>query len=151
VKRFAVIFMMIAVVMSLGCYHATIVTGSKAGDTVIDKPWANSFIFGLVPPAVMDVASQCPGGVAKVETEHSFLNWLVGGLTLGIYTPIHIKVTCAATAVSVNGVIEYLLPEADLVISTEATPAEAAEMFQVAAEMAKDTDQPVFVKFAANP
>ena len=38
----------------------------------------------------------CTDGVSKVETQHSFLNGLVGGLTLGIYTPIDITVTCAA-------------------------------------------------------
>jgi len=150
VKRYAIMFMLLAVVLCLGCYHATIVTGAKEG-TVIDKPWANSFIYGLVPPAVMDVASQCPGGVAKVETEHSFLNEVVGILTFGIYTPIHIKVTCAGTAVSINGEVEYLVPDADLVINQDATPEEAAGMFQAAVEMAVDSNEPVFVKFAANP
>ena len=149
-KRYAIMFMLLAVVLCLGCYHATIVTGAKEG-TVIDKPWANSFIYGLVPPAVMDVASQCPGGVAKVETEHSFLNEVVGILTFGIYTPIHIKVTCAGTAVSINGEVEYLVPDADVVISENATPEEAAGIFQAATEMALESKEPVFVKFAANP
>lgn len=30
-----------------------------------------------------------------VETQVSFLNQLVGALTFGIYTPMHITVTCA--------------------------------------------------------
>jgi hypothetical protein len=34
--------------------------------------------------------------LSKVETEHSFLNGLVGALTLGIYTPMHLTATCAA-------------------------------------------------------
>ena len=85
-----------------------------------------------------------------VETEHSFLNWLVGAVTFGIYTPIHIKVTCAGTAVSVNGEIDYLVPEADLVIREDATPKEAADVFQAATELAVDSDEPVFVKFAAS-
>jgi hypothetical protein len=36
--------------------------------------------------------------LSKVETEHSFLNGLVGALTLGIYTPMHLTVTCASGA-----------------------------------------------------
>jgi hypothetical protein len=36
--------------------------------------------------------------VAKVETQHTFLNQLVGFLTLGIYTPMQIRVTCATAA-----------------------------------------------------
>lgn len=149
-KRLAVIFMMLAVALCLGCYHAVIDTGASPGDVVIDMPWAKSFIFGLVPPDVVETAAKCPGGVAKVETEHSFLNWLVGAVTFGIFTPIHIRVTCAGTAVSLNGEIDYLVPSADLVIREEATPEEAADVLQAATELAVDSGEPVFVKFAAN-
>ena len=37
--------------------------------------------------------------MARVETKLSFLNQLVGSLTFGIYTPMEIKVTCAAGGV----------------------------------------------------
>ena len=65
----------------------------QSAGQVIDIPWAHSWVYGLVPPAPVNASSQCTNGVAKVETEMSFLNGLVG-LTWGIYTPIHIKVTC---------------------------------------------------------
>ena len=77
------------------CYHATIETGAPPSTTVIDKPWASSWVYGLVPPATVSTAAQCVGGVSRVETQHTFLNQLVGFLTLGIYTPMSIKVTCA--------------------------------------------------------
>jgi hypothetical protein len=80
--------------LSGACYHATVETGMASNGQVIDKAWANGFIYGLVPPDVVETAAKCPSGIAKVETEHSFLNSLVGGLTFGIYTPMHIKVTC---------------------------------------------------------
>jgi hypothetical protein len=87
----------VAALFSLGaCYHAVIETGRPAGTEIISNPWANSFIYGLVPPQVVNVASQCPGGVSKVETQHSFLNGLVASITFGIYTPMQIDVTCAA-------------------------------------------------------
>jgi hypothetical protein len=88
------------VVLCGGCYHVTVVTGAPAGPTVIDKPWQNSFVIGLVPPAELDVKSQCASGVAKVETERSFLNGLVGAITENIYTPIHVTVTCASGPVA---------------------------------------------------
>lgn len=78
-----------------GCYHAVIETGRPAGGTEVYKPWAMSFVFGLVPPPVENVASQCPGGVSKVETQHSFLNGLVAAITFSIVTPMEIRVTCA--------------------------------------------------------
>ena len=46
----------------------------------------------------METASRCPDGVAKVETQLSFLNQVVHILTLGIYTPMDIRVTCALPA-----------------------------------------------------
>jgi hypothetical protein len=48
-----------------------------------------------VPPKTIETASRCPDGVAKVETELTFLNQVVHILTLGVYTPMRIRVTCA--------------------------------------------------------
>ena len=79
-----------------GCFHATVETGATPSTVVIDKPFASAWIYGLVPPSTVSTTEKCPNGVAKVETQESFLNQLVGFLTLGIYTPMHIKVTCAA-------------------------------------------------------
>jgi hypothetical protein len=78
------------------CYHATVETGATPSSVVIDKSFASAWIYGLVPPSTVSTESKCPNGVAKVETQHSFVNQLVGVLTAGIYTPMQIKVTCAA-------------------------------------------------------
>ena len=79
-----------------GCYHVTVISGTSPSPTVVDKPWQNSFVYGLVPPPELNVKDQCPNGVQKVETEQSFVNGLVGALTWSLYTPIHAKVTCSA-------------------------------------------------------
>ncbi|MEJ2503824.1 MAG: Bor family protein [Gemmatimonadota bacterium] len=63
---------------------------------VVEEAWAHSFIAGLVPPSTVNVASECENGVARVETQHSFLNGLVAAITFSIYTPMQITVTCAA-------------------------------------------------------
>lgn len=86
--------------LSTGCYHASIETGMKPGSEKIEKEWASSFIFGLVPPDPIDAKSKCTSGVSKVETQHSFLNALVAFFTLQIYTPMDLTVTCAATGSS---------------------------------------------------
>jgi hypothetical protein len=78
------------------CYHATVETGATPSPIVIDKEFASSWIYGLVPPSTISIAEKCPHGVAKVETQHTFVNQLVGFITLGIYTPMQIRVTCAA-------------------------------------------------------
>ena len=81
---------------SAGCYHASIESGMKPGNDKIEKEWAHGFAWGLVGPDTIEAQSKCPSGLSKVETEHSFLNSLVQILTLGIYTPMHLTVTCAA-------------------------------------------------------
>jgi len=83
--------------MSAGCYHATVVTGATPGSEKIEKEWAASFVGGLVPPDTIESQNKCPAGVAKVETVHSFLNSLVGIVTIAIYTPMTIEVTCSAS------------------------------------------------------
>ena len=88
--------MLTVLAVTTGCYHATVVTGATPGNQTIEKPWATSLIYGLVPPETVQTASQCPNGIARVETQLSFLNQLVSGLTFGIYTPMTITVTCAA-------------------------------------------------------
>lgn len=85
-----------------GCYHVTVVHSrpgvtqqAAAAPTVVDKPFSHSFVAGLVPPAEVNVKDQCPRGVSKVETRQSLVNGLVGMLTNSLYTPIHVRVTCA--------------------------------------------------------
>jgi hypothetical protein len=89
---------LLGVVLAMsGCYHATVVTGATPGSEKIEKEWASGFVFGLVPPDTTETQSKCPNGVAKVETEHSFLNGLVAFFTIQIYTPMHITATCSAS------------------------------------------------------
>ena len=83
----------------MSCYHATLVdTNLEPSTRTVEDKWASSWIFGLVPPETVRTAEECPGGIARVETQLSFLNQLVGLLTIGIYTPMSIVVTCAANA-----------------------------------------------------
>lgn len=82
-------------IVCAGCYHATIETGATPSTEVIDQKFASSWIYGLIPPKTVSTAARCPNGPAKVETQHSFVNQLVGFVTLGIYTPMQITVTCA--------------------------------------------------------
>jgi len=91
-RRLALLF---AAVLLAGCYHITVVTAAPPAATTVNKEWQNSFVYGLVPPPELNVKDQCPQGVAKVETERSFLNGLVALLTWSIYTPMHTEVACA--------------------------------------------------------
>lgn len=85
----------VAVLTMSGCYHATVNTGVAPGTRQVEQLWAKSFIFGLVPPDVVNAMAECgSAGVARVETQISFLNGLVSMLTFSIFTPMQITVTC---------------------------------------------------------
>lgn len=96
VRRLAFVLSLTVIALTTGCYHAVVNTGRPAGNASIDIPWAHSFLGGLVPPKQVESASTCPSGVARVETRQSFLNLVAQAITLGIYSPMRITVTCAS-------------------------------------------------------
>lgn len=88
-------------VSQAGCFHQVFSTGLPAGTTGVTQSWHPTFIFGLVAAKPIDVRTVCPSGVAIASTRMTFANGLVGGLTLGIFTPHEVKVVCASSSASV--------------------------------------------------
>ena len=119
-----------------GCYHAVIQTGRPESTDLITMKWANGFLWGLIPPKGIETASRCTNGVAKVETQHSFLNGLAAALTFGIYTPIQIDVTCAARGTA----------SAESVIKVEQGRS-AEQAFSEALKLSAERNAPVYVQF----
>ena len=131
---------LLAAVTSLSaCYHATIETGLTPSTQVLEQSFASSWIYGLVPPKTVETTNRCPDGVAKVETQHTFVNQLVGFLTLGIYTPMHIRVTCAQASGATTGAMLTIpaSPESD----------EVRGVFRDAADLAAREQTVVLVRF----
>jgi len=119
-----------------GCYHATINTGRQPSGQTINRPWAHSFIGGLVPPAVVETASACPNGVARVETQHSFLNMLAAFVTFSIYTPMTITVQCAGGAPDA--------PQSDVI---RAPAGDATQAMQEAVRRSMRTGKAIYIDF----
>lgn len=142
VRRLVVTSVVAAAFATTACYHAVIDTGRQPSGESIKQPWAMSFAYGLVPPPVVQTASKCPNGVAKVETQHSFLNSLVGGITFGIVTPITIEVQCAAAGGRAGRDDAAAVLDAD-----GASPAELEKAFNQAIRKAQSEDAPVYVRF----
>src|SRR5213593_948907 len=140
-KRLSQVVVVASLVALAGCYHGTIETGLTPSTVVVDKSWASGWLWGLVPPSTIETASKCPQGVAKVETQLSFLNQLVSGLLGGIYSPIAIKVTCAQGGrAAAPGASEVPVP-------SRASPDERTAAVQRATELSLETGGPVFLKF----
>jgi hypothetical protein len=132
----------VASLFTLGaCYHATVETGATPSTVVIDKPFASAWIYGLVPPSTVSTAERCPDGVAKIETQHTFVNQLVGFLTLGIYTPMQIRVTCAARGSASAD------PAALRVVARGTSAGAREEALVVAVAQAAATKKSVYLQF----
>jgi hypothetical protein len=86
-----------------GCYHATIETGLQPNGQMITQKWATGWIHGLIPPKTVNAAAQCPDGVARVETQQSFVNMLATFVTFGIFSPMQIDVACAGRRSDAGG------------------------------------------------
>ncbi len=141
-SRVRIALPLLALVVTSGCYHAVISTGLQASSEVIVKPWAHSFVYGLVPPAVTETAQRCPSGVARVETRHSFLNGLVAMLTWSLYSPMEITVTCAAGGRA--GAAAAGRPD---VTASSSSADDAGIALGAAADLAVAAGRPIYVRF----
>jgi Bor protein len=129
-------------VAGLACYHATVDTGLTPSTVTVEKSFAPAWIDGLIPPSTVETASKCPNGAAKVETQLSFVNMLVGLITLSIFTPMDIKVTCAQAR---HASLPNTAPAID--VGANATAEQIRDAIGRAAEMSLRTGEPVYVEY----
>jgi hypothetical protein len=98
----AMLLALITSLMATGCFHSVIDTGLKPGPVGYEEEWESAWLIGAVPARV-NATEACRGPWARVETQQSFLNGIVTVLTLGIYAPHQVEVTCARTPVEASG------------------------------------------------
>lgn len=79
-----------------GCYKATFIRDAEAVRGEEHDQWTTFFLYGLIGTEEVDVKEFCPNGdVAVVRTGGNFGTGFVSAITLGIYTPRKVYVTCA--------------------------------------------------------
>lgn len=78
-----------------GCFRTTAIIPTYPTAIAETKTlWTNGFFWGSVGDTV-DTGAVCDGRpVTRVTTDRSFGNALVSWVTLGIYTPSRMRVTC---------------------------------------------------------
>jgi hypothetical protein len=85
--------------MTAGCYKATFYRDPQLTSGDQHEEWTNFYLFGLVGTETIDVGRYCPpNSVAMVRTGANAGTGFVSIITLGIYTPHKVYVTCAAPA-----------------------------------------------------
>ena len=145
IKRLQGSFLLVffGVFLLVGCYHATVDTGLAPALTPKKSMWKHGWIYGLVPPEVVEAQSMCANGVAKVETIQTFANGLVSALTWGIYAPRTIMVTWAADDMSSAAVDSASV----VTVPYHSDYEEIMDAFGQAADKAVAAEQPAYVQF----
>lgn len=84
-----------ALLLAPACFRTTAIIPSNPSAETHSR-WVNGFFWGAVGD-VVDASEVCGGRpVTKVSTYRSPGNLLLQLVTLGIYTPSRVQVTCAA-------------------------------------------------------
>jgi hypothetical protein len=137
----AILLVLCGALVWSGCYHSIITTNNPVGE-MHHEAFKPAFIAGLVP-AQVDASGYCGGRPwAKVETQQTFLNWVVAAVTFGIFTPLDIRVYCAGPGVSAElpgGVPAITVGKDD--------PAERAEALAWATKFASESGEAVYIAF----
>ena len=89
-----------ALTLSTGCMKTSIavqpVPGSVNPKNATTKKKVHFFVWGLAGNGTVNTAEICPGGVHWMQTQASFVDGLLSGLTAGIYGPRTVAVKCAS-------------------------------------------------------
>ena len=87
------IFSLFLTVLISACYSIKIDKQVAGLDPVEIRQ--NFFFLGLIGSGEVNLAEQCPRGVAAFDEKITIGNLLVSLITLGIYTPKTVLVNCA--------------------------------------------------------
>ena len=82
-------------VLLSACHRVVIDSGLEPSPQVHHEEWNQAFAHAIYP-AQVDGSAFCHGRWARIETKQSFLNLVVESVTLGIISPMDVKVVCAA-------------------------------------------------------
>jgi len=96
-KRLGRLALLAVLLGGAGCYKATFIRDSNAQRGAESDRWLDYWLWGLVNEQDVNVRDFCPDGrVAQVVTGGNFATGIVSAVTLGIYSPRKVYVTCAA-------------------------------------------------------
>ena len=77
--------------------NKTFTVQNKPAAVALEAILHHFFVSGIGQKKTVDAAKICGGAenVVKTETQQTFVNGLLGFITLGIYTPLEARVYCS--------------------------------------------------------
>jgi hypothetical protein len=101
--------MILALAALPGCYTVRFASPTLASvqDGMVLHSWTHSFLWGIIPSGKASIEQCGYAGVKEVKTQIGGLGLVASALTLGVWTPMHVKITCARW----DGAAEVEAPE----------------------------------------
>lgn len=94
----AMLAMVVATALSAGCYRVTYNNPNSQMNGQVHREKGHFFLYGLVGHKDIPVYAMCPQGVAQIRSKHSFVDMLLFGLTVGLYSPRTYVVRCGGAS-----------------------------------------------------
>ncbi|HMJ12712.1 MAG TPA: hypothetical protein VK524_14925 [Polyangiaceae bacterium] len=100
---FATLALVLAATSTTGCYKATFVEDpALAKKDPTHEEWADHYVWGLVGDKDYDVNEWCPQGAGVVKTGGNVGTTALTVVTLGVYAPRKVYVTCDSKTLASN-------------------------------------------------
>jgi hypothetical protein len=87
----------LAALLLAGCYTVSYRT-NLTGNEQYKEERGDFFLFGLIGDKTVDLKALCPQGVSRWKSQQTFVDGLLGLITIGIYIPRHVTVECSSGA-----------------------------------------------------
>jgi hypothetical protein len=82
-----------AAFLATGCYTVRFQTDLAPGGAKFEEK-GSFFLWGLIGEKEVNLKKMCPAGPARWQNQQTFVDGLIGAVTLGIYIPRTINVEC---------------------------------------------------------
>ncbi len=92
--RNAILALTATMMLVAGCNKITYVNPQVPRGGAVHVEGGSFFIFGLVGEKTIPVYQMCPNGVAQMQSKASFVDLVLGVITIGIYTPRTYEIEC---------------------------------------------------------
>ena len=100
-----------ALALITGCAQPDVYCSKQTGSSSTKETITHHFfVSGIGQKKTVDAAKICGGAenVVKTETQQTFVNGLLGFITLGIYTPLEARVCCSCHCMSCPSIANAL-------------------------------------------
>lgn len=83
-----------ALMLFIACNKVSYVNPTIPRGGAVHSTTGHFFIFGLVGTKNIAAYEMCPNGVAHIKSRASFLDLVLGTITLGLYVPRSYNIEC---------------------------------------------------------